>query len=297
MIETATANDIAALSENWRLCFGDSDEYIAFFMQNRFVPADTLVARENGAVVSQLFLLPGAVRLAGETHPAHYLYAAATRPEWRGKGHMARLIGAARAYARGRAVEYIALVPGEASLYDYYARHGFLRCFTYKTLEYSRAELKEIAAKAAPGHEYGTETGAADAATITALRDSALRSRDAFLWDERAVRYALREHLAYRGGSVCAVRDGELRAWMLTEQRGGAVYVSECVVADGDFPCAAKALLDACDATRFEFRLHEKFAAGKTADVCDGGMILPVVPGAEAAVLRSDAPYIGLFLG
>lgn len=286
MIRIANKSDIPAMAETWKSSFRDSGEYIDFFMRNRFPSAGALIALENGQPVSQLVLLPGEMSLAGRRYAAYYLYAAATRPEYRGQGHMACLMEAAKTHAREHSVSYIALVPGEESLYGYYARFGFLKCFTYIKREFSREELSAKACE-------GGEIRPAGIAEITALRNACLDVGGAFLWDENAMRYAVKEHEAYRGKSICVFDCGRLCAWLLASRDGGTVYVSEFCALPAAFSCAAKALLESFGEQRFELRLR---ADGCDKDTIDGGMIFPVSREAEAAVRQSENSYIGLIL-
>ncbi len=129
MIRKALITDVPALVSNWHLCFGDEPSQIKpFFESEAFSLEDTLVYEENGAAVSQLFLIEGVLRKGCLVYPAFYLYAACTLEEYRGRGIMASLIEEAAAHARERGKEFIFLLPGEKKLYDYYSKFGFEPC-------------------------------------------------------------------------------------------------------------------------------------------------------------------------
>ena len=293
MIRTATFADIPALTDNWKRCFGDGGDYVGFFMSRRFSPANTLVAVESERVVSQLFLLPGHLRLAGETYDADYLYAAATHPAYQGRGHMARLIEAAKAHTHARGGSFIALVPGKKGLYDYYARFGFSQLFTYQQRVFARAELEQIAVDHA-------DVRAADAPEITALRNEVLSAGDAFLWSEPAVRYAVAEHEAFRGRAVCVYHEGQLCAWLLAARDGETAFVGECCALDGAFPLAARALLDCYDAAQFTLRIpatSDQIRPPVPSPLTPHtGMVCPLSADAATAITRGKNPYIGLIL-
>ena len=74
---------IPALSRIWEVCFGDSPEYIRFFMERRFSTSLSFVWLEDGEPVGVVYLLPSWLR--GER--SYYSYAGGVLPEHRGKGY------------------------------------------------------------------------------------------------------------------------------------------------------------------------------------------------------------------
>ncbi|MBQ5825083.1 MAG: GNAT family N-acetyltransferase [Clostridia bacterium] len=108
----------------WREAFGDSEEYIRFF-HNTHSSCVCLTLEEKGALASALYLIDGELC----SQKGLYLFAAATFKKHRGKGLMAKLLQKAEEYARQNAKSFIALVPAEASLFDYYSRFGYKTAF------------------------------------------------------------------------------------------------------------------------------------------------------------------------
>ena len=79
--------DENALKALWREVFGDTDEYIDAFFQNVYQPSMASVIEEDGTVVAAAYAVPfGAVR---------YIFAVATRPEYRGRGYGRAVVFAA----------------------------------------------------------------------------------------------------------------------------------------------------------------------------------------------------------
>ena len=169
-IRRADKADIPAMTEIWIDSFGDSGEYVGRFMDERLPSSAALVLSDEGTVMSQLFLLPGEMSVSEKRQPALYLYAAATRPDGRGRGYMSLLIEAAKDYAEKNGFAYIALVPGEDGLYDYYSRFGFYEAFGYRLLRKSRSGLQKAAG--ARGEKL-TMTSA----SMTAVRNKCCRAR------------------------------------------------------------------------------------------------------------------------
>ena len=79
--------DENSLKALWREVFGDTDEYIDAFFQNVYQPGMASVIEEDGTVVAAAYAVPfGAVR---------YIFAVATRPEYRGRGYGRAVVFAA----------------------------------------------------------------------------------------------------------------------------------------------------------------------------------------------------------
>ena len=79
--------DENALKALWREVFGDTDEYIDAFFQNVYQPGMASVIEEDGTVVAAAYAVPfGAVR---------YIFAVATKPEYRGRGYGRAVVFAA----------------------------------------------------------------------------------------------------------------------------------------------------------------------------------------------------------
>lgn len=118
----------------WKTCFHDEDGYIRLFFEREYENCKTFAAFEDGEIVSVLYLLDCFISLEGERYDGYYLYAAATKPCCRGKGLMSALIKEAEDFAEHEGRAFIALVPGEESLYGYYERFGFDKLmYKYRT--------------------------------------------------------------------------------------------------------------------------------------------------------------------
>lgn len=117
---------VDCLVELWHKVFGDEEEYIRLFFKEAYYDSECFVKLVDGKVVSAFYLLRCKIRFSDKTYEGRYLYAAATLPEYRGKGIMSELIGEAVAYCKEVNLDYIALVPASESLYGYYGRFGFV---------------------------------------------------------------------------------------------------------------------------------------------------------------------------
>lgn len=116
---------VPMLTELWNKVFGDDEEYIKLFFKQAFYDSECFAVIENEKIISALYLLKSKIRCCGKTYNGRYLYAAATLSEHRGQGHMSRLLNEAKAYAKEKSLDFIALVPASDSLYSYYESFGY----------------------------------------------------------------------------------------------------------------------------------------------------------------------------
>lgn len=128
---------IPSLTRLWHYVFGDEEAYIDLFFKKAYFDSECFAEIKDGEVISAFYLLKSHVRIGGKIYHGRYLYAAATDKDFRGRGIMSKLLCEAESYVRGKELDFIALVPAEDSLYDYYGRFG------YKQLMY-KYKIKNI---------------------------------------------------------------------------------------------------------------------------------------------------------
>lgn len=281
----ADKNDFSALCDLWKISFGDTDEYILNFLNRRFTDDNTAVFKEDGAVVSVLFLLDGKMRIGKKTHPARYIYAACTHPNCRGRGLMSQLIEFAAEKSAQTGYEFLCLTPAEPSLFGYYSRCGFVTSFVTKR---ARVDRKTLASFAGEFCEYNPDSG-----EITALRNGALLKSDAFLWDENAVAYALDETL-YTGGKAVFVGKDSLEGYAFYHERNGAVYVKEILA--NNYADVFAALLEKSEGDEFVIDFCRDVKVDfENIDVFDKAMLRPLVSDSDC-ICGNVQGYMGLTL-
>lgn len=129
MIRFAETGDTTQLRSMWKVCFGDTDEYIDFFFTNKFEPDNTLLYVDDGKLMACLQMLPYIISFYGQIIPFYYLAGLCTLPECRGKGYMGKLIDESFAVMAQRGISLSILVPAEEWLFSYYAKFGFETVF------------------------------------------------------------------------------------------------------------------------------------------------------------------------
>ena len=121
-----------AVIELWQEAFGDTNEDIEFFLKNckhksllGFLLDDKLAA--------MLFLVDCSIRGLD----FKYIYAASTKKEFRSKGFMSALLD----YCKTN-YDYLALIPANIGLIDYYKKRGFEKSEGIENISFN--EIKEI---------------------------------------------------------------------------------------------------------------------------------------------------------
>ena len=137
---------IPTLTDLWHKVFGDSEEYIKLFFDKAYYDCDCFAEIDEDTIVSAFYLLKCSIKFEGKTYNGRYLYAAATLPEHRGKSLMSKLINEALKYGKNEKLDFIALVPADDGLYDYYGRFGFKESM-YKYMVEISSELKGFASE------------------------------------------------------------------------------------------------------------------------------------------------------
>ncbi len=126
MLIESNVKYIPSLVDLWNKVFGDSEEYISLFFDKAYYDSECFAEITDGKIVSAFYLLKCTIKYEGKEYCGRYLYAAATLPEYRGKGIMSKLIKEAIIYGKSHNLDFIALVPADNGLYDYYGRFGFV---------------------------------------------------------------------------------------------------------------------------------------------------------------------------
>ena len=126
------------LLEIWREVFGDDEDFILSFLDAYLIPEYNVpLVIADGKIVSVLYLveleLYADMKAIGN---CAYLFAAATREEYRGLGYMGALIKYAAELYKNRGIAAIFLFPQESDekLINYYAKFGFKSVYQMKKI-------------------------------------------------------------------------------------------------------------------------------------------------------------------
>ncbi len=192
----------------YQTCFPeDEPSFWQWIFDQVYAAENTLNVREAGRIVSSLQMIPCELTQNGRVYKAHYIYAAATLPEYQGKGLMACLLAQAAEEGCRRGQDFSVLITQEDSLLDYYARFGYQpKCLFGLGTAGSREEMGQV-----------RTANDADIPEINALYEQTAKGllhglRDRAHWKRQL-------ELFGRGAQVL-VRAGQITAYAFSDERG-----------------------------------------------------------------------------
>lgn len=134
MQQNVTEKDLKAL---YNAVFEDEQDFCDRFFERFYSPCNVYYKTYNEKLCSALHLLPVFLKDRQDVLSAGYIFAAATYPEYRGKGYMGELIKEAIDKAKNKGFDMIFLITAEQSLKEYYKRFGFVSVSAEKEVEVS----------------------------------------------------------------------------------------------------------------------------------------------------------------
>lgn len=126
-----TSAKIAQLKSLWKICFGDTDEFIDFFFNRCYQSEESVFIEKAGTIVAALYIFPHPIICNGKTFSAGYIYGVGTHPYHRKQGYMKQLMLQAHQLMRERGMQMSMLIPAEEWLWSCYAKFGYLPAFNY----------------------------------------------------------------------------------------------------------------------------------------------------------------------
>lgn len=274
-------NDITGIIKLWNEAFGDSENEIRFFLDNKYVPENTLIIEENGEIASMLFLFDGNMKINGITYPSYYLYAACTDNRFRGRGFMAHLLGKANETAISRNKDFICLMPGEKSLFDFYEKHGYKTVFNKKVLTVNRKDCN-----------INPLSDNSDKICFEELRNNAFSRFDYFEWNNSSIEFASAHNKMYYGDTLQSCK-----GYALYSVNGDVCTVKEFTFAEGSFDYGLQILLNSvnCEIIKINLPSQYKTGIGET-EICPSAMIYPLNCAAGIVADSLENAYLGLTL-
>ena len=235
----ASAGDINYLKELYISSFEEKLEAVELFFNRIFEPENCYIAIEKDELIAMLHMLP--TKINGRD--ARYLYAVATKEEFRGMGIMDGLIKAALSVY---APEICVTLPANDSLCDYYTR------FKFKPLEIDLAELSreeaEKLSKPCNEQELVVEN-------YCGIRNRVLKNNFLF-WNNNHIDYAFDYNELY-GAKIIKSNFG----YAIAYEENGVCEIAEFICAEDNLPYLLSMLLNKFSCESFKFRLspNQKF--------------------------------------
>lgn len=291
------------LEKIWRACFDDPDDAVRYFFDFRYNPNACAVYIDEGIgrPVAMIHMLEGYITEDSEICPVMYIYAAAVRPDYQGKGIMKQLLDFACRCANARRQKYMIAVPETRDLFRYYEKQGFYRCFKVRNVFMTR---KDLIALSGYGRQREEKTDARpQSLTLTdlhAVRRDVLVDREGFVtWDFQSFKYAAGV-FELQGGSIVAATDGFDAGYAFCSAENGRVFVSELVAHNGFTATVIRKILDAYSEDEFELYIpvFDEFFA-PFGEIIDFGMIKAAngrYPVNILTISGAHLPYLGMAL-
>lgn len=300
----------------WQECFGDSREYVSFYLEQCFTSDTILVYCVDGKPASMLSLLPVFLCFggSGECVPGRYVYAVATKRAYRGQGYAGALISEAKRRFSGPLV----LKPGEMGLYAYYERMGFQTlCYKRQAKLWKQEDVLDAGAWLLPQVDPESSLESAEMkiprygkaslpyAAQSILPEEYRRIRDAYFgskrigyvsWPGKGVAYALREN-AFVGGfavKLVSTENGK-ESVLLFRVEDGVMELVETTLEENELPVAVLAALEMIgpmgkNVTRIEAGLYDAGTQNENAGHRPAGRA-PGSPGMQRSEASGYLPW------
>lgn len=269
------------LKRLYKVCFDEMDSAVDTLFGEYALADFCYAAVSGGHIISALYLLPAYIAQDGTQQQAHYLFAAGTLPEYRGKGIMNGLISYALKEAAARGDRYSVLLPANAGLYGYYARFGYLALFRVKNVYLTQSQALQIP----PGDCKVTNCSFDKLAN---LRFNILLGHNgSLLWDKRHIMLAHEIGKEYGGGLFYT---GNGAVFYAREKE--SVFAYEIICENRMLGALLSAFVHHVPASGYRLRLPAFYTfAGETVRY---GMIKPLT--GAGLPDHSECPYLGLAL-
>jgi Predicted acetyltransferase involved in intracellular survival and related acetyltransferases len=292
MIEFADWGMRGELAQIWQTCFDEPARPAKYFLNNYFRPENCLVYRAGGKIASVVYLLPAYIEADSKPLQAHYIYAAATLPQYRCHGYMAALLAWAALAGANRGDWYSVVLPANRGLYPLYEKSDYSAFFQARTVSVSLSRLCDFAESGQAGKTVLSYR------QLTALRNSYLAGENgSVLWSEEAFSFAAGMGKVYGDRLICSRTDGRPAYALCRRLDANTCKVLEIMVDEDTLADLLACLICEMPAQTYSFRLpvgSRLFA--QQGEKSAFGMIKPL-SGAPLEPLRSaKEPYLGLAL-
>lgn len=223
----------------------------------------------------------------GNTLSGVYLYAAATLPEYRGRGIMTELISYANNDARQNGASFCALMPASRSLFSYYEKSGYFKFFNNANVTKTALQLDEICKNVINNTKYLFDN-------IADLRFNIYNKNNGnILCGAEHIDYAVKMYKHYGGCLITSCK-----GYMICRRIDATqVQIIECACTQEDLPQLILRLRNALDAQSYVFRLpaNTRLFDGDKEIYCNG-MLKPLTDEDIFLEMIGNNAYLGLTL-
>lgn len=267
----------AEIAELWRLCFGDPEGYINFYINEAFNPGHVLVAFSGDRLCAMLTMVPVDATAGGHVLTGRYVFAVATHPDFQGRGISTALLDKAHERMRAEGADFSILVPAEGRLFDFYKKRGYLAATYLDFAEFGHTEEMEP-----------LSLTPINADELLPLRDAHFAKSALYCgWKADTLSFLAAE-CRYQGGEVWGFNHDNSPGYAFCYPYGDSIEVKECVPPKAAGALAA-ALIKKYGKSRCRVRLPAKIG--------EGSPFAMIYWYGDAADLNAGSPpYISLVL-
>ena len=207
-------NDTEQAKALWKSAFGDSDEFIDTYFENKILPGNSLGLFDN-TLKSVVHMIPYNIRVQGRNLQSAYIAGAATAQDRRKKGLMKLLLHESLTLMRSRGILVTHLYP---------FLHSFYEQFGWATYTYVEKQTVSKGAKAQSVEQ------TKDINLMHTLYHNMMRSCDGYvIRTEKEWKWRTDELYADDGNTYVLYEDGEPVCYMMCFEEDSRVEIMESV--------------------------------------------------------------------
>lgn len=188
------------LKELYNAVFEDEEDFCDRFFNRFYHPLNVYCKTEEGKLCSALHVIDVTLKDEKRFYRAGYIFAAATYPEYRGKGYMGELIKDAIEGAKNKGTDMLFLIVAEEGLKQYYKKFGFVSVSDEEETELSASngEVESISPEIV-AELLNNEKGVSIYRTEDHIKDLL------YVYGARAYRNQKGMCIAYKAGNIAVV--------------------------------------------------------------------------------------------
>lgn len=119
----------------WKICFEDTDEFIALYFTRRYYDEINYMIYEQDRPIAALQAIPYSLQYGAMQLPVAYISGACTHPDFRQQGYMGRLLQTTHRALYQKNMILSVLIPATSHLWQYYQKAGYAPAF-YETSQW-----------------------------------------------------------------------------------------------------------------------------------------------------------------
>lgn len=205
-VTDAVPEHIPELKNIWKQCFGDSDEYVDFFFENKVSDVRTIVLTKDTVPVGSAYFLPVRTNEYGYLKQGYYVYAVGILEEHRGNGLFKKIHEYIYEYVRKHNM-FLILCPANEKLCNYYKSLGYIENAFVSEITLSRKNCKS-----------SYETCKLTPAQLFKMRGN--KFTNLICWDKNALSYILKENEFVHGDAFFIKKETEDFYFVLRKENG-----------------------------------------------------------------------------